>query len=245
MTVDPDVLQRAKKGNRAAIIEILSAQYSSSHRMAHAITGREDVGTGIVTHVMKQGVRVLQSWQDEDAPQRWFRHHILLTTRRAARWKPDPSTDTLTRARDADAPYLAFIRALRSLPHQQVEAFLLHHGERFDLRDLAVSMDCSTTAAKMHLQQADEQLKGLAGADFDALIEKLRGAYDALTPTRDLSLGRVATDLRRRFLWLRLRRIARILIITAMVAGLGWLTWFAWPQIHTMLRSILSRFGLT
>jgi DNA-directed RNA polymerase specialized sigma24 family protein len=232
--VDPDVLTRAREGGHDAVIEVLASQYPSTHRIAHAISGRTDVGDGVVAYVTKQSFRVVEKWADEEAPQRWFRHHTLLTLRRAAKWKPEATTDTLvpndpTRG---DANYVAFVRAIRALPQQQAEAFLLTHGEQLDLRSLAVAMDCSTTAAAIHLKEADERLRALAGEQFDALVAKLRDAYERLTPSRDLVLSRVGT-LRCRFWPRALKRIAKLIVLLVVLAAFGWLAWrFGRPMIE-------------
>jgi DNA-directed RNA polymerase specialized sigma24 family protein len=245
MIVDPDVLDRARKGNHDAIIELLAAQYPSTHRIAHAICGRNDVGDGVVAYVTKQSFRVVERWNDEEAPQRWFRHHTLLTLRRASKWKPDAAHDTLVSDEDrADANYVAFVRALRGLTQQQVEAFVLGHGEQLDLRNTAVAMDCSTTAASVHLKEADERLRALAGQHFDALVARLRQAYERLTPSRDLVLSRVTLGARRRFLPRALRRAVKWIVVLALLGALAWCAWrFRMPVIDFAKR-ILSRFGL-
>ena len=245
MVVDPDVLNRARKEDHDAVVEVLAAQYPSTHRIAYAVSGRPDVGDGVVAYVTKQSFRVVEKWEDEEAPQRWFRHHTLLTLRRAAKWKPDAASDTLV-PDDArsDANYVAFVRAIRALPQQQAEAFLLTHGEQLDLRNLAVAMDCSTTAASIHLKEADERLRALAGEPFDALLTRLRAAYERLTPSRDLVLSRVGGSLRRRF-WPRvLKRIVKLIVFLTVLAALGWLAWRFGRPIFEFWRGVLGVAGI-
>ena len=245
MIVDADVLGRARNGNHDAVIEVLASQYPSTHRIAHAISGRADVGDGVVAYVTKQSFRVVERWEDDEAPQRWFRHHTLLTLRRAAKWKPESATDTLVPG-DArpDANYVAFVRAIRGLPQQQAEAFLLTHGEQLDLRNLAVAMDCSTTAAAIHLKEADERLRALAGEGFESLVTKLRAAYERLTPSRDLVLSRVGVGLGRHF-WPRLlKRLVKLIVLLLVLAALGWLTWRFGRPVVDYWRGILSRAGV-
>jgi DNA-directed RNA polymerase specialized sigma24 family protein len=242
--VDPDVLARARNEDREAVIEVLAAQYPSTYRIAHAISGRADVGDGVVAYVTKQSFRVVEKWEDEEAPQRWFRHHALLTLRRASKWEPEAASDTLV-PDDArgDANYVAFVRAIRALPQQQVEAFLLTHGERLDLRNLAVAMDCSTTAASVHLGEAEERVRALAGAEFGALVMTLRAAYERLTPSRDLVLSRVVR-LRRR-LWPRvLKRIAKLVVLLTVLAVLAWVASRFGRPVIDFWRGILTRAGV-
>ncbi len=226
MIVDADVLERARKGNRDAVIEVLAGQYPSTYRIAHAVSGRGDVGDGVVNYVMKQSFRVVEKWSDEEAPQRWFRHHALLTLRRAAKWKPDATRDTLVPDEHrADTTYVAFVRALRGLPQQQVEAFVLARGEQLDQRNLATAMDCSTTAAAIHLKESEDRLRELAGAQFDASVAKMREAYERLTPSRDLVLSRVGSGLRRQFWPQLLKRIAKVVVFLVVLGALGWVVW--------------------
>lgn len=226
MSVDGNVLEHAREGDREAIVDVLAAHYPSTYRIAHAIAGRTDVGDGVVAYVMKQSFRVVERWKDDDAPRRWFRHHTLLTLRRATKWKPDAAQDTLVLESDrTETNYVAFIRALRGLPQQQIEAFVLTHGERLDLRECAVAMDCSTTAASIHLKEAEDRLRGLAGERFDALLARLREAHERLTPSGDLVLSRVRLSARPRF-WPRLVRLTiRFALLLALLGALGWLAW--------------------
>ena len=233
MLVDTDVLYRARKGNSAAMIEVMSAQYPSCYRMAHALSGRDDVGNAIVIQVMKQSMRAVQTWHDDAAPQRWFRHHTLLMTRRAARGKPNATNDTLALGA-SDAAYLAFVHALRALGHQQVEAFLLTHCEGLDLRGVAVGMDCSTTAAQVHLRESEQRLRLLASAQFEPLLAIMRERYQGLTPSKDLALGRVRPGVRRFLFLRRLARSLRFTLILILLALIIVLIWYSWPQISSL-----------
>src|SRR4051812_35090482 len=159
MPVDDELLDRARRFDRAAIEAIFAENYPAVSRIAMGLSGRTDVGMGVTRFVIKRALHALPSWKDEDAPQRWFLHHTIITTRRAAKHQPDKTNDTLIADPRAAAPeYVAFIRALRSLPFQQREAFLLHHGERLNERWSAVTMDCSVIAASNHLNAATATL---------------------------------------------------------------------------------------
>ena len=64
---------------------------------------------------------------------------------------PAPNQDLLITVGPTGLPaYAGFIRALRTLPVQQAEAFILHHGEHLNERLLGVAMDLSTGAAGSH-----------------------------------------------------------------------------------------------
>ena len=66
-----------------------------------------------------------------------------------------------------------FIRALRALPMQQREAFILMHGEKLDVRAIAVAMDCSVLAAGNHLNEATDRLRHLAGSKLESHASRL------------------------------------------------------------------------
>jgi DNA-directed RNA polymerase specialized sigma24 family protein len=239
MLVDPQVLHRARKGRRDAVAKVLASQYAACHRIAMALSGRRDVGERIVAHVLKQAINVVPTWADEAAPQRWFWHHTVLTVRLASRWKPSADSDTLAPGGD-DASYAAFVRALRSLPPQQLEAFILSECEQLNPRAVAVAMDCSTTAAEVHLRQARGQLEQLTDDQFKLQTEKLCQTYHGLTPDPDMATSRTVLVVRRH-IWPRtVRRILRWMLVLSIAAALGWLVWRYWREIESAVRSILS-----
>src|SRR5436190_708468 len=100
------------------------------------------------------------------------------STRRASKHQPEVSSDTLVRrAQTENAYYAGFVRAVRALPIQQKEAFILAHGEQWDTRALAVAMDCSQEAAANHLREATRVLSSLGGNHFAAFTAQLSHAY--------------------------------------------------------------------
>lgn len=230
--VTPELLHKARKGRRAAVVELLAMFYPAVHRIACSLAGREDIGRGAVKFVMKRGVGQMGLWNDEEDPRRWFHHHTVLTVRRAAKHKPDLATDPLiTNAETNDAYYPAFIRALRALQHQQQEAFILHHGERLNPRQLAVAMDCSTEAAQMHLREASAALAALSGELFAAFTAQLALAHQKLTPREDLVLGDVRKRVRRSLLPRRLAGLLSTLVTLALLAGIAWFVWKIRPML--------------
>src|SRR4051794_6984610 len=131
MPVDEKVFERAIEYDRAAIEALLAGMYPQGHPMARALSGRGDVARGVERFVMLQAFSQLGLWRGADAAERWFIHHTLLTSRRAARHPADIAGDLLAvNAESPDAQYLAFLRALRKLPFQQREALLLYYGEK-------------------------------------------------------------------------------------------------------------------
>src|SRR4051794_34687409 len=209
MPTDEETLARARRLDRPAVESIFAENYSQMVRMAMALSGRVDVGTGVVRFVVKQALHALPNWKDTDAPQRWFLHHTILTTRRAAKHQPDATNDTLIAdPTNASPEYIAFLRALRGLPFQQREAFILHHGERLNERWSAVSMDCSVIAASNHLTAATATLMPIAGANFGAFVEAIARVYGKLAPAEELMVPKLKQTIAHH-LWPR--RIARLM----------------------------------
>jgi DNA-directed RNA polymerase specialized sigma24 family protein len=223
MEIAPQLFARAQKLNRPAVEALFASVYPAVLRIARGLAGRIDVADGVVRFVMLRAPTMLPRWRDSTAAERWFLHHTVLTARRAAAHEPSVKTDLL--AADADPPYAAFIRALRQLPIQQREAFILHAGERFNPRFLGVAMDCSTDAAQNHLDAATTALRNIAGNDFAALANHLATNYIHLGPAPDdiaPAVGKWAGKALRPH---QFRRLLRRLIVTLILALLLLAAW--------------------
>ena len=108
-----------------------------------------------------------------------------------------------------------------------METIVLHHGEQLNPRFLGVAMDCSTTAAQVHLDAAETDLRAIAGENFASLLRQFTRVYAALTPAREDALRMAslhASRVRRRRLGSGLaRRIAYLLLLALL--GLGVWHW--------------------
>jgi DNA-directed RNA polymerase specialized sigma24 family protein len=248
MAIGDDLLRRAKEYDRGAMEELLADVYPVVYRMAHALTGRPGAGRQVVHDVIRRSLRVLPGWRTGAVPENWFYHHTLLSARGFLSRPPEPRQDLLvTAAPDAqavsdaglptgeialawvaptDASYVAFVRALRNLPAQQAEAFILHHGERLNERLLGVAMDCSMAAAATHLGAANATLNAVTAGRTDVFAATMARAYRALTPPpatiAPASRKYVARAIRPRIL----RRILRLLVLLSLLAG----GYFAWRE---------------
>jgi DNA-directed RNA polymerase specialized sigma24 family protein len=230
---DIELLDRARRYKQEAVAQLFRIYYPQVVRIAHGLSGRGDVAAGIVRFVMKRGLRVVPKWRDEGEPQRWFMHHTVLTARRAHKHPPQPDKDLfVAMALTRDADYTAFIRALRSLPMQQREAFILHHGERLNERYLAVAMDCSVEAARNHLRVAEDSLRALAGSAYEAYREELARTYAGMSPAEDVVIPRVSRQVAR-YIWpRRMWRITKWVIVLGLLATIAWAAWRIYPQIE-------------
>jgi len=236
-----DLVAAARRGKRDAVIRVLAAHYPMVYRMAAGLTGRRDVAQGVVRFVMQQSLRALHLWTDPAAPTRWFHHHTILTIRRAHKHKPDASSDTLLGGpgetqNQPDPGYLAFIRALRDLPQQQREAFILRHGEKLEIRQIAIAMDCSTLAAGNHLQQAEQHLIALAAELYHPHVLRMNRAYQSLAPAEELTIRDVRSRIRRLLLPLRLKRLAGSILTVLLLAAALWGAWWVWRIIQHSLQ---------
>ncbi len=234
MAISRDILSDARKFRREAMEHVLSECYPVVCRMAYGLSGREDVGRNVVKFVMARGVRQASTWKSEGDPQRWFDHHTILMWRRAARFAPHPLQDVLLTEDDRThrPGYVAFIRAMRHLPSQQREAFVLHVGEGYDERRLGIAMDCSRDAAGNHLDAARRALREVSGDDFDANVAAIRQAYAALSPQENLVLPAVRHHLNRHLWPRRLKRLVKVIVSLAVVTALAYATWWLLTHIE-------------
>jgi DNA-directed RNA polymerase specialized sigma24 family protein len=238
MEVTGKLIASARRGRHRAVVDLLAMHYRIVWRIAMGLTGRVKTGEKIVEVIMRQSLRAISTWTEAAAPMRWFQHHTVLLTREPPREEPRLADDTLLQnAAAADALYVAFIRALRRLPYQQREAYLLTHGEDLQLRSVAIAMDCSVDAAETHLRAAGENLRQLAGAECPILTARMADAYRRLEPKEGLTI----TDLRARvkkFMvpWMIRRTLALISAIVLLGAA-GWGCWWLWQIVrHSMGR---------
>jgi hypothetical protein len=114
---------------------------------------------------------------------------------------------------------------------QQREAYLLHHGERLDVRGLSIAMDCSQEAAANHLHEATAALSAYSGDFFPTFTAHLTQTYDRLSPPEELIVPNVRASLRRR---ITVRRIFDWTVTTLKLLVLGaviFLTWKIVPML--------------
>jgi DNA-directed RNA polymerase specialized sigma24 family protein len=225
VTLTNETFDAARQWNPAALQSLLASGYAPARRIAHALSGHESVARAVANVLMQRCLRLLPKWRDVATAETWFYHHAVLTTRGVRVAVPEPREDPLVIHGAATEPeYIAFIRAMRHLPAQQLEAFILHHGERLNPRLLAVAMDCSMSAADTHLSAATEALRAVSGGHLNALSEHLTRAYAALAAAQPDANPIVRVQVRRvrRRIWLK--RLIVLAILGAIAAGVVW--WF-------------------
>lgn len=83
------------------------------------------------------------------------------------------------------------LRAARSLSEQPREAWVLSRVDGVDELWMGRAMDCSRTAARMHLATADDFMRSRLGARHDEAVEALRRFADGLDPGPIIAAHRV------------------------------------------------------
>ena len=118
----------------------------------------------------------------------------------------------------------ALLQLSRRLPRQQHEALMLHRVEGLELRQTARAMDCSTTAAARHLDEAERVIAETMGLDYAEAGAMLhRQARDA--PVGEVVLRmRVVIERRR-----RVRTIVLSLVVLVALAACAVAAWLLWP----------------
>ena len=227
--VTPETLAAARAGRRADLAAVLAAFHPLVWRVCVNLIGREDLARPVARGVMARAVTAAAAWDHDDAPGRWFRHHALLAARAAAPPRP-PRDDALVNRGPDDPAFAAFVHALRKLDFQPREAFLLTHGEGFDLRQLATAMDCSTEAAAVHLRNATTTLQSFAGDDFAGFVADTAAAYRASEPDAALALPAARRAVGRGLVG-KIAHVVGWAVLLALVAAVGYAAAWLWPRL--------------
>lgn len=231
MGLDPATLASARAGQRDALVRVLAGFYPQVYRMSLNLVGDVGEGAKVAERVMRRSTRAAEGWEHEEAPGRWFRHHTVLTARAVSRGLPkERPADPLIQRGPEDPQHVAMVRALRNLPQQQREAFLLHHGEGFDTRQLGIAMDCSVEAARTHFDSATRALTALHPQGFAQRVEALVDAYLASEPDERLAIP-YAKRLVRAGTWQAIAALLGIILLLGLVGAIAYGIWWLWPRI--------------
>jgi hypothetical protein len=133
---------------------------------------------------------------------------LTSAARAKAGWAP--------RAEVADAKAKGTLEAALAMEHQPLEAWVLARVDDVDELWLSRAMDCSKTAARNHLNAADERMKSRLGEGYAAGVAALKKFADGLNAGPIIAQERAA---RRKREWRR--RIAIGLVVATAVMGAG------------------------
>jgi DNA-directed RNA polymerase specialized sigma24 family protein len=224
--IDDQLFARAQKLDRQAVEALVESVYPAICRIAYGLSGREDVGRGIVRFVINHSLQQIPQWRDSSQAQRWFYHFTVLVSRRGQKHAPTAAEDTLVaHSGEVSAAYTAFVRGMRALPFQQREAYLLTVGELLIGRDVATAMDCSISAVQVHFQTAEQTLRPLAGDAYEVMKDRLARAYRNLSP-RDDAIHPSVRNLISRLMWpWRIKRFIKISVTLIILAALAYAAW--------------------
>ena len=204
---------------RERLVDQLQRQYPRIYRVAAALTGSvehaESVANAVVARAVKQRAKTITAI-DAD---RWFLHHTVLTARELVRLNGWSTHERLPLPAE-----------LATLPVQQREAFLLHHGERLDLRQLATAMDCSTTAASNHLVAAASRLRSSID-DLEAVTATLAARLAAVVPPPADVVAKVDLQVRRSTRSRRLRRWVGMIVTAVAVGATAYFSVTLWREL--------------
>jgi len=184
------------KHDAATLTALLLQCLPRTYRIAAALSGDLDRAAQISQRILRQSLRVHQTWQSQTDPLRWFVHHTVLAAREFDKREFHAQTDPLL-ALSSDPALATLFRTLRFLPMQQREAFLLHHGEGLEIRQVATAMDCSTAAAANHLVAATRALEPIASNRLSEFTAALPTLLVRLVPPGDTMDEQIRREVRR------------------------------------------------
>src|SRR5436305_5954539 len=95
MPVSDQLIEQARKLNRAAAEAVLTEPYSPILRLSHAIIGKAQPARKVVEQVFRKSLRVMPTWRPGVSPGNWFYHHALLSSRMATEPPPPVKDDLL------------------------------------------------------------------------------------------------------------------------------------------------------
>jgi hypothetical protein len=114
---------------------------------------------------------------------------------------------------------------------QQREAYILHHGERLDVRGLSIAMDCSQEAAANHLKEATAALSAYGGDFFPTFTANMTQTYDRLSPADELVVPAVRSSMRGRMSLGKLVGWTVTVVKLGVIAGVIFLSWKIVPML--------------
>jgi DNA-directed RNA polymerase specialized sigma24 family protein len=218
-------------GDLQGLTALLERHYPRTYRIAVVLCAEVNLGRRVTRAVLRQGLRVHEKWQTESDVARWFAHHTVLLSRQALVHRLiDPATDPLLTI-TADPVFLTILRTIRILPPQQREAFLLHHGEQFDLRQMATAMDCSSEAAANHLVAGTHALRPVAVDRLGEFTAALPAMLQQLLPPHETIVMEAQRQSSR---FVHRRRLARWVgwpLLTVALLAVAYCLWRLWQML--------------
>ena len=220
---------------RPNLVALLHRCHPQVYRIALALCADRDDAERVVEQVITRSGPISGRWETEAEALRWFLHYTVLRSRDCPPCLPAAAEkDSLLNAATS-AESAAIIAAIRQLPMQQREAFLLHHGEQLEFRQLATAMDCSSAAAANHLVCAVGTLKQLNSGELDDFTNQLPAMMKQLVPADEILEFQIQRMLARQRKWIWTRRVLRAMGWMILAVVVVWVAWTVGRMIHSQM----------
>jgi len=232
-SITDEELLTAQAGNDESLRRLFGQAVPPCVLIANSLAGRKDVADRVSTELVRRAADQIDRWRDADEASRWFMHQTIQLVRQFR--KPlVPEQDVLLIGIGGPdvAEYRAMILALRKLPEQQQEAFILTHAQRWNTRLCAVAMDCSTTAVETHLAEATRQVQPLAGKHFQSLTGFLHQVHKSLPVAMPARPAMIATRMKARRSMRAIVRAFGWLMILSLIGAIVGFALLVWPHIE-------------
>jgi DNA-directed RNA polymerase specialized sigma24 family protein len=218
-----------KSKSKLDLGEILQRVHPRIYRLAIALCESRHSGMAVVARVFAHSGVLFERWESQDEADRWFLRYTVLCSRDQK--SAEHQDNALISVANTPACRAAIL-SVWHLPMQQREAFLLHHGENLDLRQLAMAMDCSSSAAKNHLAAAEKSFRAVLGDDWPDFMADLPGLMQQLLPSAEIMEVEINAVIRRRRKMLWIQRWVVTLTKCIAIALLGWAVWKIWNAVR-------------
>ena len=195
-----------------------------------ALCGDASTANKVARRVLRRASAMFKTWETDDDAARWFARFTVLNARGYI--ASNPKRDALLVVTN-DPQIIAAVYAVRQLPMQQREAFLLHHGQGMELRQMATTMDCSSAAAATHLSAAGKALRVLVPTGLTEFTSSLPSMLEQLVPPP----GELEIQIQKVIHKRRLSAIVRFAVLwpagLILVAAIAWEGYRIWKMIQT------------
>jgi len=174
--VDPEIVGRARGGDREALEALLRALTPGLLRLAARLSGGAGSSEELVTEALYRGAVKLRRLRDPAAAESWFRRILVNLWRDSLRRRrreelflsevPEPcapvSFDPSAEVEAAEAGE-ALARAMAALPAGQRAVAALHIEEGLPVGEIAEALGTTPERVKANLWHARQRLRALLG----------------------------------------------------------------------------------
>lgn len=161
LSISQDTVERAARGDAAALEAVVADVWPHAYRMAAAILRDVDLAQDVAQDSCAAIVRGLPKLRNAKAFHGWWRRIVGTRTVDATRRRPnhvplEAAHDVTVESNEADA--LDLHLALRSLPVTQRAAVVLHYYGGFDSREIAAITGQAASTVRFQLMLARRTL---------------------------------------------------------------------------------------